>query len=123
MLQLVIRRAAMPPHAVSELRFGGRVVDSAELVRALLPVTLFVVVVLVSWLPFLALGYEPLNALFEVVSATGTVGLSTGITAPDLPPLLKGVLCADMLLGRLEFVAILILLYPSTWIGKRSTSS
>jgi len=123
LLQLVIRRAAMPPHAVTELRFGGRVVDSAELVRALLPVTLFVVVVLVSWLPFLALGYEPLNALFEVVSATGTVGLSTGITAPDLPPLLKGVLCADMLLGRLEFVAILILLYPSTWIGKRSTSS
>ena len=96
LLQLVIRRAAMPPHAVAELRFGGRVVESPELVRALLPVTLFVVVVLVSWLPFLALGYEPLNALFEVVSATGTVGLSSGITAPDLPPLLKGVLCAWM---------------------------
>ncbi len=123
LFQLVIRRAAMPPHAVAELRFGGRVVESAELVRVLLPVTLFVVVVLVSWLPFLALGYEPLDALFEVVSAIGTVGLSSGITAPDLPPLLKGVLCADMLLGRLEFVALLILLYPATWIGKRSGSS
>ena len=123
LLQLVIRRAAMPAHAVTELRFGGRVVDSAELVRALLPVILFVVVTLVSWLPFMALGYAPLNALFEVVSATGTVGLSSGITAPDLSPLLKAVLCADMLLGRLEFVAILILLYPATWIGKRSGSS
>ena len=123
LLQLVVRRAAMPPHAVAELRFGGRVVESTELVRALLPVILFAAVMLVSWLPFLALGYEPLNALFEVVSAIGTVGLSSGITAPDLPPLLKGVLCADMLLGRLEFVAILILLYPATWIGKRSASS
>ena len=108
---------------MTELRFGGRVVDSAELVRALLPVILFVVVTLVSWLPFMALGYAPLNALFDVVSATGTVGLSSGITAPDLSPLLKAVLCADMLLGRLEFVAILILLYPATWIGKRSGSS
>jgi trk system potassium uptake protein TrkH len=123
MLQLVIRRAAMPRHAVVELHFGGRVVENAELVRALLPVTLFVAVMLVSWLPFLALGYEPLNALFEVVSAIGTVGLSSGITAPDLPLLLKGVLSADMLLGRLEFVAVLILLYPATWIGKRSVSS
>jgi len=123
MLQLVIRRAAMPRHAVVELRFGGRTVESAELVRTLLPVILFVVATLVSWLPFLALGYDPLNALFEVVSAIGTVGLSTGITSPELPALLKGVLCADMLLGRLEFVALLILLYPATWIGKRSGSS
>ncbi len=42
----------------------------------------------------------PLNqVLFEVVSAGGTVGLTTGIT-PDLPVLSKGVLIALMFLGR-----------------------
>jgi trk system potassium uptake protein TrkH len=33
---------------------------------------------------------------------------------------LKAVLCADTLLGRLEVVAALVLVYPSTWIGRRS---
>ena len=80
---------------------------------------LFVLVVLVSWFPFVALGYDPLDALFEVVSATGTVGLSTGITAPDLPSGLKLLLCLDMLLGRLEVVALILVLYPKTWFGKR----
>jgi trk system potassium uptake protein TrkH len=47
------------------------------------------------------------------------VGLSSGITGPGLEPLLKGVLCADMLLGRLEFLALLVVLYPRTWMGRR----
>jgi trk system potassium uptake protein TrkH len=71
---------------------------------------------------FVGHGHAPLDALFEVVSATGTVGLSTGITAPDLQPLLKGVLCLDMLLGRLEIIALLVLLYPRTWFGHRAES-
>jgi trk system potassium uptake protein TrkH len=65
------------------------------------------------------MGYAPLDSLFEVVSATGTVGLSSGITGPELPTLLKGVICADMLMGRLEIVAWLVVLNPGTWIGRR----
>ena len=84
---------------------------------------LFIAVILLSWLPFVAAGYDPLNALFEVVSATATVGLSTGITATDLPTYLKAVLCADMLAGRLEIVALLIVLYPGSWFGKRTEST
>jgi trk system potassium uptake protein TrkH len=70
-------------------------------------------------LPFAACGCDPLNSLFEVVSALGTVGLSAGISRPDLPTALKHVLCADMLLGRLEIIAWLVLLYPRTWLGRR----
>jgi trk system potassium uptake protein TrkH len=69
---------------------------------------------------FVFYGYQPLDALFEVVSATGTVGLSTGITAADLPAVLKTLLCVDMLIGRVEIVALLIVLYPPTWFGKRA---
>ncbi len=60
-----------------------------------------------------------MNALFEVVSASATVGLSTGITAASMPVLLKLVLCVDMLLGRLEIIALLVIMYPPNWIGKR----
>ena len=64
-------------------------------------------------------GYEPVASLFEVVSAAGTVGLSSGVISADLPVHLKLILCLDMLLGRLEFIALLVLVYPATWINKR----
>jgi len=59
------------------------------------------------------------DSLFEVVSATGTVGLSAGITATELPTMLKGILCIDMWLGRLEIVAWLVFIHPMTWFAKR----
>ena len=59
----------------------------------------------------------------EVVSATATVGLSTGIARPALEPLLKLVLCFDMLAGRVEIFALLVVLYPGTWFGKRAEAA
>jgi len=85
-------------------------------------VFLFVLAIIASWLPFLFFGYPPLDSLFEVVSAVGTVGLTSGITAPDLPATLKAILCLDMLMGRLEIVAIILLFYPRTWIGRRAAA-
>lgn len=116
---LVVQRCTLPMHAVVEARLGGRPLEDDDVQRVLMLIILYAVVVLASWLVFLLYGYAPLDALFEVVSATATVGLSTGVTHAALEPLLKGVLCADMLLGRLEIVAFLVLLYPRNWIGSR----
>lgn len=120
LLQLVLARAAAPRHAVIDVRLGGRRVDDEDLWRAMLLMVTFALVVFLSWLAFVAHGYPALDALFEVVSATGTVGLSTGIARPDLEPLLKAILCFDMLAGRVEIFALLVVLYPDTWFGKRS---
>ena len=117
--QLVARRATLPEHAVAEVRLGGHVVDNPEIVQAMLIIALFWAVVLLSWLAFLVYGYAPMDSLFEVMSATATAGLSSGVTGSTLPALLKLLLCVDMLAGRLEFVALLIVLYPPTWFGKR----
>jgi trk system potassium uptake protein len=119
LLQLTLVRTCLPAHAVLDPRLGGRRLEDEEIRQALLFILLFFAVVAASWFPFLALGYDPLDALFEVVSATGTVGLSAGVTGPELPGLLKGVLCVDMLLGRLEILAWLVILYPRTWFGRR----
>jgi trk/ktr system potassium uptake protein len=119
LIMLMLRRAATSEHAVVEARLAGRRLEQEEIVRALLVIALFCTVVLCSWLVFLAYGYPPLDALFDVVSAAGTVGLSTGITSSDLPSLLKFVLCLDMLAGRLEIVALLVTLYPVTWFGRK----
>lgn len=120
LLQHFLQRSAMPPHAVSEPRLAGRPLESPEIERATLVIVLFATVVGLSWLVFVAYGYDPLDALLEVVSAVGTVGLSTGIAAPHLETPLKLLLCLNMWLGRLEILALLVILYPGTWFGKRT---
>lgn len=121
LLQYFLRRTTLPPHAVIEPRLGGRALQAADVERATLILGLFAGVLGLSWLAFVAHGHDALDALFEVTSALSTVGLSTGISAPDLAPLLKLLLCVDMLLGRLEILALLVLLYPRTWIGRRAS--
>lgn len=67
----------------------------------------------------MAYGFPALPALFEVTSALATVGLSAGITSEALPSELKMLLCFNMLLGRLEIIAALVMLAPRSWIGRR----
>jgi trk system potassium uptake protein TrkH len=119
LLQLLIQRAGKPRNVVAEARLGGRRLETDEIQNALCLVLVFVLFTVASWLPFIILGSHPFDALFEVVSAMGTVGLSAGVARPELHPFLKAVLCLDMLLGRLEIMAWLILLAPGTWFGRR----
>ncbi|MBU0682090.1 MAG: TrkH family potassium uptake protein [Proteobacteria bacterium] len=118
-MRLIVLRSCLPKHAVVEPRLAGRRLQDGEIHAAMLLILLFIMVVVLSWLPFVAMGYNPLDALFEVVSATGTVGLSAGLTTTTLPTFLKGVLCVDMMMGRLEIIAWLVMLYPGTWFGRR----
>lgn len=113
-----IARTSVPREAVLYVRVAGIRFDDDDVRRVLVVTMMFGATVLLSWLPFVVYGFAPLDALFEVVSATGTVGLSTGLTEPGLPSGLKAVLALDMLLGRLEFLAVLLILYPGTWVAR-----
>jgi trk system potassium uptake protein TrkH len=119
LIWLMVRSTGMPRAAFTPARLNQRRLESEEIRDALCLFLLFILFTVISWIPFVAMGYPPLDALFEVVSAIGTVGLSAGVAAPELHPFLKGVLCCDMLLGRLEILAWLVLVYPGTWIGRR----
>lgn len=119
LVSLFLSRSAMAPTVYTPRRLGAHKLETQEIEEALYLILLFIAIIILSWLPFVAAGYDPLDSLFEVVSATGAVGLSTGVVSSDLPSYLKGVLCADMLLGRLEIMAWLVLVYPRTWLGRR----
>ena len=82
-------------------------------------VALFVALIFLSWLGMLIIGYEPLPALFEVTSACATVGLSTGLGGAELTTGAKLILSLDMLMGRVEILALLFIFLPGTWVGKR----
>lgn len=120
-VQLLLARTCVANHAVVTPTVAGRTIGDDEIRIACGIVAAYASVVLVSWFLFVAYGYAPLDALFDVVSATATVGLSSGVTSATLPIPLKGVLCIDMLMGRLEIIAVLVLVYPRTWLGRRAT--
>ncbi len=123
LIQVVLQRTTMPSQAVHYPKLGGKILEDTEIQRVFILIMLFIGVIIISWFVFLMYGYAPMNALFEVVSASATVGLSTGITAADMPLLLKFVLSMDMLFGRLEIIALLVVLYLPNWIGKRKELS
>lgn len=120
LLHAMIVRTCLPAHATVRIRVNGRRVDGHAVHFAGVTTLWYVVVTLLAWLPFLVLGFAPLDALFEVASAIGTVGLSTGISAGLESGWLKGLLALIMLMGRLEIIAVLVFFYPRTWIGRRA---
>jgi trk/ktr system potassium uptake protein len=117
--RMYLVRTGLAPNVHTVVRVSGRKVSHSDLEDVLAVIGCFSVVLLASWLVFVAHGYPALPALFEVTSALGTVGLSAGLTDATLPATLKFVLCADMLFGRVEVVALLLVLLPQTWIGMR----
>ena len=119
LLHLTLIRASIPVTAKLNMNLGKTELTPREIEATLAVVLGYVATILFSWLIFLAYGYDPLISLFEVTSAVGTAGISAGLTGPDLEPALKLLLCFDMLMGRVETIALLILLFPGTWIGKR----
>ena len=80
-------------------------------------------IVLILWLTYLLAGVFALlvvlppasaslqNVVFEVASAQGNVGLSSGITSPDLSTSAKLTLMLNMWVGRLTIIPVLILFH------------
>jgi trk system potassium uptake protein TrkH len=50
-------------------------------------------------------GYDLQSAMFESTAAASSGGFSVGLTRPDLEPALKVFYIAQMMIGRLEFIA------------------
>ncbi|MEA3642253.1 MAG: potassium transporter TrkG [Lamprobacter sp.] len=119
LVQLALRRTAIAERAVLQAQVGGARIEPSMVTATLQLMAFWAMVLLASWLAFLAFGQPPLASLFEVVSATANAGLSVGLTSPELPPALKLVLCADMLFGRVEVLALLVVLYPPTWLARK----
>jgi trk system potassium uptake protein TrkH len=120
LVRLGLLQTTLPPHAVATPRIRRRVLELGMIQRGLNVIGLFILTIAFSWFLFVLAGFSALDALFEVTSATSTTGLSTGIARPDLDTALKVVLIVDMLLGRVEVLALLLIVYPPTWIGPRA---
>lgn len=113
--RLALTRVALSPRALATPRVLGRPADTEDGIHAFALLSMFGFGAGLGWLALMLCGAAPLPALFDAVSAFGTVGLSTGVTGPELPTVGKLALALAMMLGRLEFIAFLALVNPSTW--------
>ncbi|WP_051693742.1 TrkH family potassium uptake protein [Desulfohalovibrio reitneri] len=120
LLQTFFARLNMPSRAVRPPRIRDLRLRPESIQNALLLILLYSSLLFLSWAAFLAYGLPPLDSLFDVVSALGTVGLSAGVVKPGLPDPLKLILCLDMLMGRVEIIPVLLLFHPATWFARRA---
>ncbi|WP_247009856.1 potassium transporter TrkG [Halorientalis litorea] len=108
-------RVFLPKNAVVTARIGDRQLDrdgmEREFSEAAIVTLLWVLLLIASSIVLVNVagadfGYA--DALFEVASAQGNVGLSTGITGPSMHPLAEGMFVLNMWVGRLEIIPVLV---------------
>ncbi|MCM8796219.1 MAG: TrkH family potassium uptake protein, partial [Candidatus Omnitrophica bacterium] len=108
-----IKRIILPERAIVVEKFHHLKTTFLEdkLVRAALMITLLYLLLyglgagVGMWF-----GYPFLESLFESTSAAANVGLSCGITAVNMPVILKITYILQMWVGRLEFMSVFTLL-------------
>jgi trk system potassium uptake protein TrkH len=111
-----IKRAISTPRRVFIHKFGDKslsrdealdLINEAAIISFIWVILLSIGVILIATLyPEQKLG----NVIFEVCSAQGNVGLTTGITDITMSPIAKTMLIFNMWIGRLEIIPIVVLI-------------
>jgi trk system potassium uptake protein TrkH len=104
------KKISLPEEAVVPFKLGGRVIKENELSIIAFFACRYFIVLGTSSIGLTFLGYTPMESFFTVASAEGTVGLSV-VPMADMHPYGKLVLIANMFLGRLEIIPLLVMLY------------
>ncbi len=106
----LIRKMLLPESVVHKLKVGGKYYRHEEIMEVATYAVLYLVVLVGGALVLMYGGDSTVNALFEVASAEGNVGLSVGITGASMPFHEKVVLIIEMWAGRLEIFPVLVLI-------------
>ncbi|WP_409200385.1 TrkH family potassium uptake protein [Methanobrevibacter sp. DSM 116169] len=103
-----IKSIISPEGRVIPMKVSGHTIPPKAVQEATMYICLYLSFIFISWTIFTGYGFDPFKSLFEVVSAQGNVGLTTGIVNAGLDPLLKMLLVLNMWIGRLEIIPILV---------------
>ncbi|MGJ3231818.1 MAG: TrkH family potassium uptake protein [Oceanicaulis sp.] len=111
------------PHAVIVTRHAGRRLTNDDIASVALFAGLYVAVFALGAVMLAALGLDFMTAVTGSATAIANVGPGLGeLIGPAgnftaVPDEAKWILCVQMLLGRLEIVAVLYLITPRFWRG------
>ena len=104
-----LKKMTAPKSAIVPLKVGGEAIDEGVLTTTVVFIMTYVLALVIASSAFMYFGFGIMDSFFQVVSALGTVGLST-IEISTIPVIGKAILIACMFLGRLEIFPVLILL-------------
>lgn len=108
------------PRAVAHIKFEGKSLDTEIVHGVLVYLGLYVIIAMVSALLVALDGYDHTTTVTAVLSALNNVGPGLGEVGPMgnyglFSAVSKLVLSADMLIGRLEIIPLIVLCTPSVW--------
>ncbi len=108
------------PNAVIPVRMSGKIVPSAVQSAILAYTVLYVGMIILGIFVNMTFGLDFLDAYGLSASSVSNVGPALGHYGPmdsfsSLPALIKWFCSFQMLVGRLEFFAVLLLLMPAFW--------
>ena len=109
------------PNAVVAVRYGDRLVDDTVQYAVVLFISAFVSIWLLLTLLLAATGLDITTALSGALTCLANVGPGIGeLIGPAgnfsaVPDMAKWLLALAMLLGRLEILAVLVVVSPTFW--------
>ncbi|MEM4620526.1 MAG: TrkH family potassium uptake protein [Desulfurococcaceae archaeon] len=92
------------------IKIDTTILDESEVSFTLIYPIIHIFVVIFGTLLISIYGYDFIDSLFESVSATSCVGLSTGVISASAPIPVKIIIIILMLLGRLEFIQLFLII-------------
>lgn len=109
------------PNRLAPVRYGGRIVSENDLQSVMVFVFVYVATFLVTAVLLGLTGLDPLTAISGAATSVSNVGPGLGpIIGPagtfqTLPDMAKWICSIAMLMGRLEFVAVFVVLSRRFW--------
>lgn len=109
------------PHGIFVIRYNGRILEDSVANSVIAFVLIFLLSFGAVSATLTLMGLDTLTALSAAAAALANVGPGLGPvigpsgTYASLPDGAKWVLCVGMLLGRLEFLTVLVMFSPSFW--------
>ncbi len=113
------KEAILPKNSFFPRKFEGRDISNEELSEIYLFILLYLFFIALGVFILTLDGASIGNALFEVVSAQGNVGLSVGITRPGMNPASEIMLIINMFVGRLEIIPVFSILGLASHLHRR----
>lgn len=109
-----IKRIISPEGSIIIRKISGKSVGDVEIREAGSYTFLYLLFISISWVVLMQYGYGGIDSLFEVASAQGNVGLSTGITSPTMPTIAEIFFIFNMWIGRIEIIPAMVL-FKGLW--------
>ena len=116
------------PTGMFTVKISGQSVDELTVRRVCNFLSWFMILFVLNVLVLSCAGMDLEDSSIAFLTCFSNLGMGSGITGPgaslaDLPNMAKWVLCADMLLGRLEIITVLLIFFRSTWVTTKGIRS